>query len=203
MKKILVVWLMLCGNAAASNLGIYGPTYKIIETDAFDWIVNQRLPELERNGEIDKMNTRLQQRGQSTIENPRGAVLPQATRSSRKTQSLVYTQPRDVLDASGRILFKKGTTANPADILPESNKTLIFIDGGNEQQLDYALLECAKNKFAKIVLVAGKPLELMRRLKFNIYFDQQQRLINRFEITALPAKVYRQKSDLVIEEVAI
>jgi len=53
------------------------------------------------------------------------------------------------------------------------------------------------------VLVAGKPLELMRRLKFNIYFDQQQRLINRFEITALPAKVYRQKSDLVIEEVAI
>jgi hypothetical protein len=71
---------MLCGSAGAANLGIYGPTYKILETDAFDWIVNQRLPMLEANGAIDKMNTRLQQRGQSTIENPRGAVLPQATK---------------------------------------------------------------------------------------------------------------------------
>ena len=203
MKKILVVWLMLCGSAGATNLGIYGPTYKILETDAFDWIVNQRLPDLERNGEVAKMNTKLQRQAQTTIENPRGAQLPQATRSARKTQSLVYTLPRDVKDASGRILFKKGTTASPADILPESSKTLIFIDGGNSAQVDYALQECKKNKFAKIVLVAGKPLELMRRLKFNIYFDQDQRLINRFEITALPAKVYRQKSDLVIEEVAI
>ena len=203
MKKILLVWLLLCGNAYTKDLGIYGPTYKIGEIDAFDWIVNQRLPELERNGAIDKMNTKLQKQAQLVIENPRGATLPQAGKPSRKTQSLIYTLQRDVKDASGRILFKKGTSVGPADVLPESNKTLLFIDGDFERQVNFALNELAKNKLTKIVLVKGAPLELMRTLKVNVYFDQHQRLINKFAITNLPAKVYRQKNELIIEEVVI
>lgn len=203
MKKILLVWLLLSGSVMAANLGIYGPTYKVKEVDALDWIVNQRLPELEKNGEIDKMNAKLQKTSQYRIENPKGAKLPKATKKSRRTQSLIYTLPRDIKDAFNRILFKKGTIVKPEDVLPDSGKTLIFIDGEDLAQVNFALLELKKNKLVKIVLVAGHPLELMRTHRINIYFDQHQKLIDRFDINALPAKVYRQKSELIIEEMLI
>lgn len=203
MVKILLVWLILCGNCVAQNLGVFGPTYLISEVDAFEWIVQQKLPELERNGEIDKMNAKLQKQSQFRVENPIGATLPQATAPRLKYQSLIYTLTRDIRDAKGRVIFKKGVSVNPADVLPESNKTLLFIDGNNKAQVDYAIKQLAMNNFIKIVLVSGRPLELMRKHKVNIYFDQHQSLVERFEITKLPAKVYRQKSNLVIEEMVI
>ena len=171
--------------------------------DAFEWIIHNRLPELDRKGEIEKMNKKLQKQSQFRIENPSGIVLPQAITSSLKYQSLIYTLSRDVLDAKGRVLFKKGTSVNPANMLPESCKTLLFIDGNKEAQVTFAFKEIKKNNFIKIVLVSGRPLELMRKHNINIYFDQHHRLVDRFEITALPTKVYRKKSQLVIEEVVI
>lgn len=203
MVKILLVWLILCGNCVAQNIGVFGPTYLIAEVDAFEWIVQQKLPELERNGEIDKMNAKLQQQSQFRVENPIGATLPQATAPRLKYQSLIYTLARDIKDAKGRVLFKKAASINPTDVLPESNKLLLFIDGNNKAQVNFAVKQLANNNFIKIVLVAGRPLELMRKHKVNIYFDQHQRLVERFDIMALPAKVYRQKSNLVIEEVVI
>ena len=203
MKKILLVWLILCGSANAKDIGIFGPTYKIAEVDAYDWIVNQKLPELERSGEIDNMNKKLQDQSKFRVENPKGAHLPAATKVRVRRQSLIYTLTRDVFDAKGRMLFNKGKTANPADILPESKKVLLFIDGSSLNQVKFAIQEHKQNNFLKIVLVTGKPLELMREHGLTFYFDQHQRLIDRFQIKALPAKVYRQKSELVIEEVVL
>lgn len=203
MKKILLVWLILSGSTYAKDLGVYGPTYLIVEKDAFEWIVSERLPELQRSGEIDKMNAKLQENSRNRIENPRGTHLPDAKSVRIRYKSLVYTLPRDVKDAKGRVLFKKGVSVNPSDILPESNKTLLFIDGTSSKHINYAIREYETNKFIKIVLVAGRPLELMRKHNITIFFDQHQRLVDRFDVQALPTKVYRKKSDLVIEEVAI
>lgn len=203
MKKILLVLLTLCGSAGAQSLGIFGPTYKIAEVDAFEWIVNVRLPELQQSGEIDKMHKKLQDQSKFRVENPKGAHLPAATKVRVRRQSLIYILTRDVKDAKGRMLFSKGTTANPADILPESNKMLLFIDGTSLPQVKFAIIEAKQNNFLKIVLVTGKPLELMREHGLTFYFDQHQRLIDRFQIKALPAKVYRQKSELVIEEIVL
>ena len=203
MKKILLVLLTLCGSASAQNLGIFGPTYKIAEVDAFEWIVNVRLPELQQSGEIDNMHKKLQDKSKFKVENPKGTHLPAATKVKVRRQSLIYTLTRDVFDAKGRMLFNKGKTANPADILPESKKVLLFIDGSSLNQVKFAIQEHKQNNFLKIVLVTGKPLELMREHGLTFYFDQHQRLIDRFQIKALPAKVYRQKSELVIEEVVL
>lgn len=203
MKQILLALLILCGNAYAKDLGVYGPTYLIAEKDAFEWIVNERLPELERSGEINKMNTKLQENSRNRIENPRGLYLPEVKSATKRYKSLIYTLPRDVKDAKGRVLFKKGVSVNPSEIIPESNKELLFIDGTSSKQINYAISEYKINKFIKIVLVTGCPLELMRKHKIAIFFDQHQSLVNRFDIQALPTKIYRQKSDLVIEEVVI
>jgi len=203
MKKILLVWLILCGSANAKDLGIFGPTYKITDVDAFEWIVNVRLPELQQSGEIDNMNKKLQNQSKFRVENPKGAPLPAATKVRVRRQSLIYTLTRDVKDAKGRVLFNKGVSANPADILPESKKMLLFIDGTSLEQVKFAIRQATQNNFLKIVLVTGKPLELMREHGLTFYFDQHQRLIDRFNIKALPAKVYRQKSELVIEEVVL
>src|SRR5437879_5141592 len=90
MKKILLVLLILSGSSFAKDLGVYGPTYLIAEKDAFEWITNERLPELERTGEIDKMQMKLQENSRLRIEHPVGAHLPTATKARIRNKSLVF-----------------------------------------------------------------------------------------------------------------
>lgn len=203
MKKILLVWLILCGSLQAKDLGDFGPTYLIREVDAFEWIINHRLPELEKTGAVDAMNKKLLDKSRKRIENPKGVSLPQVKIANKRLQSLLYILPKNIKDAKGHVLFAKGKTVNPTDFFPESKKTLLFIDGSSKQQVDYALGQLSNNKFIKIVLVCGQPLELMRTTKSVIYFDQEQSLVQRFAIKAVPTKIYREKSNLIIEEIVI
>jgi conjugal transfer pilus assembly protein TraW len=203
MQIILLALLTLCGNALAADLGSYGPIFLIKERDAYDWIVNGRLKELEESGEMDRIQQKMQENAKNRIENPQGFSLPSATKSNYKVKSLAYIAPKDIFDSAGKVLFHKGTRVEPNDLLPESNKMLIFFDGDNEKQVAYALQQLKKSSFTKVVLVSGKPLEFMRTHDVKVYFDQQQLLINKFEINALPAKVYRKGSNLIVEEVCL
>ena len=56
---------------------------------------------------------------------------------------------------------------------------------------------------AKIVLVAGKPLELEKETGKNIYFDQFGELTSKFNISHVPAVVEQEDKHLKVTEVYI
>lgn len=203
MKKILLVLLTLSSSVQANVIGTFGPIYKIAEPDLYEWIVKERLPEMQRNGEIERIQTEMKHNAQKAIDAPRGITLPLADAYSRRELVLDNTVPNDIKNHKGETIIAKGTRVKYEDVLPESSKTLIFIDGDDDNQMCYAINEAKTNVFTKIVLVNGKLTELMREHDRYFYFDQQQFLINKFGIKRLPSKVHREKSSLIIEEVSI
>lgn len=63
---------------------------------------------------------------------------------------------------------------------------LVFLDGDDTAQLAWAARRYAGAK-AKLILVRGAPLELMKARQRRFYFDQGGTLVKHFGIRAVPA----------------
>src|SRR3546814_4322186 len=81
-----------------------------------------------------------------------------------------------------------------------SSDLLLFLDGDDPDQLTWALKQDAN---AKLILVKGAPLELMKARQRRFYFDQGGKLTERFGIRSVPARVRQQGRVLEISEIAL
>ena len=89
----------------------------------------------------------------------------------------------------GTLLAAAGTRVNPLERMTLSSD-LVFVDGRRGAEIAWALAREAEGaRPARIVLLAGRPLELMRRHRRPFYFDQGGRLAARFGIAATPSLV--------------
>ena len=79
---------------------------------------------------------------------------------------------------------------------------LVFVDGDDPAQLAWATRRY-KATDAKLILVRGAPLELMRARQRRFYFDQGGTLVKHFGIRAVPATVEQQGRFLIISEVPL
>ena len=75
-----------------------------------------------------------------------------------------------------------------------------FFDGDDPDQLAWALKQ---NANAKLILVKGAPLELMKAGQRRFYFDQGGKLTERFGIRSVPARVRQQGRLLEVSEIAL
>ena len=74
-----------------------------------------------------------------------------------------------------------------------------LLDGDDPEQLAWATRRYASTK-AKLILVRGAPLELMKARQRRFYFDQGGSLVKHFGIRAVPATVEQQGRVLIITE---
>ena len=81
---------------------------------------------------------------------------------------------------------------------------MIFIDGDDEEQVDYALKR-AKTDIVrhKIILVRGNIIDLMTKFKLRMYFDQKGILSKHFSLENFPTVISRDGDELKIEEIRI
>ena len=201
---MLVSFWVCCipyGDIYAANLGAQGSVYDIKEQDALVWIT-ERLTNMEVNGEIEAQNQKLKDKALSTIERPASVSNLKPTKNPRTFEKdLSITIPLDIKDNDGNILQKAGTKINPL-ISTVTPKSLIFFDGDDPKQLNWALEEYKrKNGLAKLVLVNGAPLELMRQYDIPFYFDQAGKLSEYFKLEQVPATVHQQHEKLIISEI--
>lgn len=176
------VILIGVGAARSDDLGVLGPVYPIAEPDLLD-VIHARLLQKQKTGEIDALQKEAQKRAMAAIERP------QAVAGIGKAKV-----PRSYL------LIAKGTKANPLDVM-QFSQTLLFFDGTDPAQCVLAQTMMAKRKGLKAILVAGSYMDLMRRWKKRLYFDQNGTLIQRFNIQNVPAVVYQEGQRLRIDEI--
>jgi conjugal transfer pilus assembly protein TraW len=203
MRRFIVTTLVILLAAPpvmSDDLGVIGKTYDITERDLIE-VIQNKLKRMEKTGELAKFQNDYRNRVTDGIEHPKPIPGIQAT----DTANTHYYDPsmvtdKDIADATGTILYPRGTRINPLDYIGW-NKYLLFVDGRDAKQLEFSKkITAASDRPVKLVLVAGEPLELMRKWKMTIYFDQGGKLTKRFAITQVPAIVRQEGKRLRIDE---
>jgi conjugal transfer pilus assembly protein TraW len=201
MIAILVACLGAAAPAFARDYGQQGAVWPIIEPDLLAQI-QARLTHLEKTGETARLNEELKRRTIARVNRPEpvaGIGPASATRSWRFDPTI--TVERNIADDKGRVIIAAGTRVNPLDTIP-LRSILVFLDGDDPAQLAWAARRFGASP-AKLILVRGAPLELMKARQRRIYFDQGGSLVKHFGIRAVPATVEQQGRVLVVTEQAI
>lgn len=195
--------LLLALSAAANDLGSYGATFPIAETDLLAYM-GAKLKAAAASGKVDTLNRQFAATAQRHIEEPApiGGLRPTDSPRSWSFDPSI-TVPQDLHDAQGRVFAKAGDRINPLDRLPSYDRVLVFLDGRDPKQVRFGL-DTSRRRGAErvmLILTAGAPIKLMKREKSGFYYDQQGLLVAKFGITQVPAVVEREGNHLRISEV--
>ena len=201
----LVLGLMLgvAGGARAMDLGVIGPTYEISEPHLLQ-MIEQRLREKERSGELRRLESQARERGIATVKNPPPVAGLRATEAVRTFYfDPSFTLDRNVLGPQGELLFAAGTRKNPLEVVSLS-RHLLFFDARDPRQVGRArqLIALYQGR-VKPILVGGSYLDLMQSWHVPVYYDQQGLLTRRLGITQVPALVSQEGLRLRIDELAV
>ena len=201
----LVLGLMLgvAGGVRAMDVGVIGPTYEISEPHLLQ-MIEQRLREKERSGELGRLEAQARERGIATVKNPPPVTGLQPTDTVRT----FYFDPSFILDRNllgpqGELLFAAGTRKNPLEVVSLS-RHLLFFDARDPRQVGRArqLIALYQGR-VKPILVGGSYLDLMQSWHVPVYYDQQGLLTRRLGITQVPALVSQDGLRLRIDELAV
>lgn len=196
--------------AGAENLGSRGPTMPV-DRDAREQM-KDRIRQKEASGELARFWDDYRTKVIDAVKHPAPLGVPTDTRVRVEMHQLRFVMPQDYRDETGRVVVRRGTVIEPLKIQPLKTG-LIFIDGRDEAQVQYALA-AGKREPLKIVLTAGSPYDLrvrFRNVAWNgtptvpFYFDQRKLIINQLQrlygiqLRSVPAKLTQQGSQLQIE----
>lgn len=195
---VLLVTAMPTG-AGARDYGQRGAVFPLIERDLLEQI-HARLKAMEASGETARLNEELKRRTIARVNRPDPvAGLVHASAHRRWTFDPTITLAADIRGARGELIHGAGTMVNPLDSV-QLRSPLLFLDGDDPAQLAWALSE---DRNAKLILVKGAPLELMKARQRRFYFDQGGKLTAKFGIRAVPARVRQQGRLLEVSEIAL
>ena len=187
----------------AADLGTLGPTYEITEPHLLRFI-EQRLREKERNGELQRLVEQAQARGILAVTRPTPVADLRPTETARTFYfDPSFTLDRNIVDASGQLLFAAGMRKNPLDVVSLSRHLLFFDARDRRQVLRARELMTAYDGKVKPILTGGSYLDLMKSWRVPVYYDQQGLLTRRFGIRQVPAIVSQEGARLRIDEVGL
>ncbi len=200
-RTALVAFAMLFSFAAhAQDLGVIGPVYPIAEPSLLEVILS-KLRQAEATGVLARIQRETQANVKRGIEQP--APVAKITKTTR-ARSFYYDPsivvPYAIADAEGKVIVTPGTKVNPLDTVSLS-KALLFIDARDAAQVGRAknILDERGGK-VKVILTGGSYLDLMRRWKRPVFYDQQGTLTDKLGIRHVPALVSQEGKRLRIDE---
>lgn len=185
--------------AVAKDYGQVGAVFPVIETDLLR-VIEQKLTALQSSGQIDAMNQAFRKRAEAKVQRP--TPVPGIERASTQRSWLFDPSiviDHDIRDQKGNLIAPRGRRVNPLDFIVVKTP-LVFIDGDDPAQMAWALKRYDAN--AKVIMVAGAPLEAMTAHQRRFYFDQDGRLTTRFGIHAVPAVVVQEGHAMRVSEIA-
>jgi conjugal transfer pilus assembly protein TraW len=201
MKILMLCMLLIIAsqqNALSKDFGVVGHVWDIAEEDILEYIEKKL-----RAVDVEKLKEEMRDKTRKAVERPKqvsGIVDNSLLRVHYHDPS--YVVPEDVYDHKGNLLYKAGYKVNPLNRVPLRER-LIFINGDNAEQVKYALQKRKEYQgLAKIILINGAPLEIQRKEKVWMYFDQQGVLTTKLGIKAVPALVEQSVLRLKVTEVS-
>jgi len=171
---------------AAEDLGTRGQVYSPGK-DGREQLKDQ-IRQKQASGELDRFWQDYRSKTLDSIRNPRPLGVPVDLSPRVELRELRWTVPVDWRDQQGRVVAQRGTVIEPLK-RTTLRHGLIFIDGRDEAQVDYALARGRREQL-KIVLVAGSPLTLRERYagagwwsgpNVPFFFDQRRMILDQLQ----------------------
>lgn len=198
---ILLCALTFSSAGQASDHGVVGQTFPIIETDLLS-VIEQRLTKLQASGGIDRMNAEFARRAEAKVRRPTPvAGITPATQARVWAFDPTIVIEKDVKDQKGNYVARAGQTVNPLDFVA-MHQALVFVDGDDKAQMEWATSQYSDLK-AKIILVSGSPIEEMTARKRRFYFDQEGRLTGKFGVRHTPAVAEQDGKIIKVSEIKL
>lgn len=199
--SLAVAAVLLSVTTHAQDLGVIGPVYPIAEPNLLEMIL-AKLREADATGRLATLERDARTNVTRAIEQP--APIVNVTKTTR-LRSFYYDPsivvPYAITDAEGKVIVAPGTKVNPLDTVSLS-KQLLFIDARDTAQVGRArgILDAREGR-VKLILTGGSYLDLMRRWKRPVFYDQQGQLTTKLGIRHVPALVSQDGKRLRIDEI--
>jgi conjugal transfer pilus assembly protein TraW len=197
----VIAALLLSFAVRAEDLGVIGPVVPIAEPSLLE-VILAKLREAEATGVLARLQHDTQAKVKGAIEKPTPvAGITKTTKARRFYFDPSIVVPYAITDAEGTVIVAPGTKVNPLDTVSLS-KQLLFIDARDATQIARArdIMEAPEAK-VKLILTAGSYLDLTRRFKRAVFYDQQGRLTTKLGIEHVPALVTQEGRRLRIDEI--
>lgn len=201
MLKILMIFniCVLFGfpiSVFSENLGVYGSIYSIEEPDMLSAIHN-KLVSMQESGVLAAQKRNFIARSIKHIERPT-PVTGVSDIGNQKPIVRLFNPSivlnKSITNLNGDVIAYSGEKINPLKIHP-FNEMLIFIDGDNAKEIQWAVNTENKNQSQfsdiKIILTSGDINQSAKALHQRVYFDQDGVLCKRFGIKHTPTMVYQ------------
>lgn len=183
----------------SKDLGVIGDIYNIQEEDFLDFI-QRRLLEIQQNGQWDNLKKEVNARVAKHADRPKPNYLPRTLHAKSWDYDPSIIAPNDLKDNQGNIFAKAGTTINPLNYV-SLKKALVFYDSDDEKQIRWAEEKYRKLEGkVKLILVNGSVVSQAQLFHEPIYFDQEGKLIDKFQIEHVPALIVQNGEKLKITE---
>lgn len=201
LTTMIALVILLPQITLARDLGVHGSTFEVKE-EGFLGLIQRRLKQVD----IEKEQRKMLDIAKTRVEEPvRIANIKRTEKAQSFTYDPSYVTEGDIFMPNGMLLYPAGTSVNPLDHITLDTK-LIFIDGKDPLQIAWFKereSSLSASKQDKLILIAGRPLDLQKRLGREVYFDQAGILTTKFNIEQVPAIVEQEGKILRIREVKI
>ncbi len=192
-RCIILIFTIIALNVEAKDFGKIGHVFEIRE-EGFLSMVKRKL----QNIDIEKQQQKMINDTKKRIEEPEPITGITKTIENRSfIFDPTYILTEDTTLPNSDVLHKAGTKVNPLDYM-DFDRRLFFIDSRDNAQISWLKKELflAKNTDnIKVILVAGRPLDLSDELAMDIYFDQFGELTKKFGIRQVPATVFQENKE--------
>lgn len=205
-RNLIVAMLLatsLSAPAMAGDLGTMGNTFPISERDILEYIAGQ-IAKAKAAGKLPAMQREFTERVKKRVERPKPVEGLRKTEAPRTWLfDPTITVPQNFKHPDGRVFARAGDRINPLERMPGFDRVMILIDGDDPDQVAFGLrkLKQVGVQRGRLILTNGAPLELMRKNKVQVYFDQEGRISGHFAVRQVPAVIERDGLRMRISEV--
>lgn len=195
---LLLGFLSVPNTLLAKNSGTFGTTYPIIEPNALD--------EIEKRARaVDWGKTFNKDQYEKTVKSYRPSdlkPLPRTEITNAFTVNMTYTLKTDIPDGNGGILYPSGYAFNPLDHIFVPRIIIILNGNDSEQVAWFKSSEFAEDTKVTLLITEGPYFVLSEQLKRPVFYANQK-IIDRFQLKAVPSVVMQKRSLMEVQEIAL
>ena len=200
--KVLIVTMLLLAIFSsplfAVDLGVVGKTYPIIEKNAVTQM-KDAAAQVDWGKVLDKKKL---EKAIHDFKPKETVYLPKASRERTRLVDISYTNPDDIRDVHGKLLYPKGYTFNPLDYVTFPN-TIIVLNGADKDQVKW-FKSLPNNTDIKVMLIVtdGSYFDLGEELGRPVFFISSL-IAKRFQLEYVPSIIQQKGNMMEVKEIDV